>query len=213
MLVITGTQRSGTTMIAEMISMEGYNMGISNRDEVGGFENVDICSFYRDYLGDETFPYDDFPHKTKARTGKDAHFTHLVADFAFLDLPVVKFSYLLMNPVFMSVWHKFRPEDAYHDTFLVLKRNPAHVIRSKKLRRERFDHDSFLLKQSWASLEQNFEMSLDALADYGYKFVVTPFENIINDWRINLYLEQITDIRITHSTWDKIFDPDKIHFI
>ena len=212
MLVITGTQRSGTTMIAEMISREGYFMGQSNRDEVGGFENQTICSFYRDYLGDLTFPYDDFPHQRAARTGVDQPYTHIAGQFAFLDLPVVKFSYLCMNPALVSIWQKFRPESHYHDTFLVLKRNPAHVIRSKKLHRERFDHDSFLLKQSWQSMETNFEMSVEALDAYGYKFQIAPFATVINDFTINLFLEQITDIRITRGTWNKVFDPDKIHF-
>jgi len=213
MLIITGTQRAGTTLVASLFVDAGYFLGITNRDDVGGFENQTICSFYRDYLGDETFPYSDFPHDRPAITGVEQPFTHIAGSFAFLDLPVVKFSYLCMNPTFVSIWHKFRPEEAYHDKFLILHRNPFHVIRSKKIKKERFNLDSVLIKQTAAALESNFAMSTQMIQDFGYQNVIVPFKALITDFVINNYLAELgVEVRILRTTWDTIFDSDKIHF-
>lgn len=213
MLVITGTQRAGTTLVASLFAHEGYFLGTTNQDEVGGFENQTICSFYRDYLGDIDFPYSDFPHDRSPVTGTAQPFTHIAGSFAYLDLPVVKFSYLCMNPAFVSIWHKFRPEEDYHDNFLILHRNPFHVIRSKKIKRDRFDKDSLLIQQSVASLENNFEMSIKMIQNFGYKSVIVPFEKLISNFVINNYLSLLdSDIRIPRTTWNTMFDSDKIHF-
>lgn len=61
MLVITGTQRSGTSLVAQMFQKEGYDLGTEWWDDKaeGGLDNPLICAFYRDHLGDKTFPFDD----------------------------------------------------------------------------------------------------------------------------------------------------------
>jgi len=213
MLIITGTQRAGTTLVASLFAGEGYYLGNTNNDEVGGFENQIICSFYRDYLGDDSFPYEGFPHDRPAITGSQQPFTHIAGSFAYLDLPVIKFSYLCMNPAFVSIWHKFRPEEAYHDQFLILRRDPSHVVWSKKIKRDVFDMDSPLIKQTSASIDNNFMMSTSLLQHLGYRSVIVPFENLISDFVINNYLSLLDiDIRIPRATWDRIFDIDRIHF-
>jgi len=213
MLVITGTQRAGTTLVASLFAHDGYYLGNTNKDEVGGFENQTICSFYRDYLGDIDFPYADFPHDRSPIVGVQQPFSHVAGSFAFLDLPVVKFSYLCMNPAFVSIWHKFRPEESYHDKFLILHRNPFHVIRSKKIKGHKFDNDSLLIQQSAASLESNYAMSEQMIQNFGYTSVIVPFDKLITDFVINNYLTLLNvDIRILRTTWEAIYDSDKIHF-
>ena len=62
MLVITGTQRSGTSLIARALEESGYDLGSTLWDEEvqGGLDNDLICGFYQQYLGDPTFPFDDY---------------------------------------------------------------------------------------------------------------------------------------------------------
>ena len=62
MLVVTGTQRSGTSVIAKALIESGYDIGSTWYDEIaqGGYENELVCGFYRDNLGDPSFPFDDF---------------------------------------------------------------------------------------------------------------------------------------------------------
>ena len=213
MLVITGTQRAGTTLVASLFAHDGYYLGNTNKDEVGGFENQTICSFYRDYLGDIDFPYADFPHDRSPIVGVQQPFSHVAGSFAFLDLPVVKFSYLCMNPAFVSIWLKFRPAEAYHDKFLILHRNPFHVIRSKKIKGHKFDNDSLLIQQSAAALENNFATSVQMIQNGGYENTIIPFDKLITDFVINNYLAALdVDIRILRTTWEEIYDSDKVHF-
>jgi len=203
MLVVTGTQRSGTSAAALMFQEEGYNLGSNLWDDIaqGGLENEIICAFYREYLGDPTFPFDDFELPT-------GH-ANL---FAQLSRPVVKFSYLCMNPAFVTIWSKFRPPSK-GDSFLVLKRNSRTVIASKQAHPQRFSHDSRLLTQEPATLRGNFLNSLRKMIDLGYPVAVIPFQDLMYHFCINDYLKHIgSNLRIKKSTWEKVIDTSKVHF-
>ena len=203
MLVITGTQRSGTSLIAKALEESGYDLGSTLWDEEvqGGFDNDLICGFYQQYLGDPTFPFDDY--EWPATEPKQ---------FAAMNYEVVKFCYLLMNPAFVAIWHKFRPEG---DTFLVMNRNKKHVVKSKLRMWKRFKHDSLLLRQSTSELLYgNFYTSVLLLGDLGYKYQWLDFpECVSNLGKINEALAMLDpNVQIDPKAWERIYDPSKIHF-
>lgn len=202
MLVITGTQRSGTSLIAMALEESGYDLGSTLWDEdvQGGFDNDLICGFYQQYLGDPTFPFDDYDWPV-VEPGQ----------FRAMGYEVIKFCYLLMNPAFVSMWHKFRPEG---DTFLVLNRDKGDVVRSKKRRGERFKHDSLLLKQSERELFGNFDMSIYALRMLDYRYEMLYFPECVSDLgKVNKALAKLEpNVQIKPEVWERVFDPSKIHF-
>lgn len=202
MLVVTGTQRSGTSLIAKALKYSGYDLGSTLWDEEvqGGLDNDLICGFYQQYLGDPTFPFDDYEWPV---VGPE--------QFVNINYEVVKFCYLLMNPAFVMIWHKFRPEG---DTFLVLNRNKSHVIASKKRRLERFKHDSLLLRQCVSGLLANFYASVILLGDLGYKYQWLSFPECVSDLeKINEALATLDpNVQIDPNVWKSVYDPSKIHF-
>jgi len=205
MLVICGTQRSGTSMIAKCFIELGYDLGSGLWDEEaqGGYENETICAFYRNYLGDPRFPFDDF---------ELPEFLNPTRNFEVLDLPVVKFSYLLMNPAFVTIWHKFRPHS--EDVFLVMNRNKEDVVRSKQRLVQRFMHDSWLLAQSPEELEENFRISLDYLSGW-YKTEVLDFPECLDHLEVvNRRLDALGlfELLISQDVWNSVVDKNKVHF-
>lgn len=202
MLVVTGTQRSGTSLIAKALEESGYDLGSTLWDEEvqGGFDNDLICGFYQQYLGDPTFPFDDYTWPA-VEPGQ----------FAAMGYKVVKFCYLLMSPVFVSIWHKFRPEG---DTFLVMSRSKEHVIASKRRKRKRFKHDSLLLQQSAVELFGNFDMSVFLLRMLGYQYETLYFPECTSDLVVINHALAMLDpkVQIKSEVWERIFDPSKIHF-
>lgn len=206
MLVITGTQRSGTSLIAKALEKSRYDLGSSWWDEEvqGGYENEVICAFYREHLGDPTFPFNDM----KLPTYPEGVIEEL---FMALDLEVTKYSYLLMNPAFVMMWLKFRPKG---DTFLVMDRNKREVINSKLRIWDRFQHDSLLLNQSPEHLHANFEVSLILLEEFGYNIRVLPFPKCVNDLEhINATLAALDpNVQIKLGAWERTLDTSKIHF-
>ena len=202
MLLITGTQRSGTSLIAKARIESGYDLGSTWSDEEvqGGYDNEVISGFYRKYLGDPTFPFDDFDI-SEVDPGQ----------FAAMDYEVVKFCYLLMNPVFVMIWRKFRPEG---DTFLVMNRYKVCVVQSKNRTLERFKHDSLLLRQCVSGLLGNFYASVLLLGDLGYRYETLHFpECVSNLGKINVALARLDpNVQIDPGVWERIYDPSKIHF-
>lgn len=208
MLIITGAQRSGTTAVAQLFQAEGYDLGGSLIDEVGGLENKVVSLFYRDYLGDPTFPYDDFPNLTETYSYTSTF------DFVELDRPVIKFSYLFMNPAFIYIWNRFRPTEVYGDKFLVMYRQADKIVQSKTRHPERFYHDSQLLNQPAAVLNWNFRVSCSVMSNLGCPMTVMPMDELIYNFSINKYLEAMQvdpAIRIKEETWLNIIDPGKVH--
>lgn len=201
MLVITGTQRSGTSLIARCLVESGYELGSSLWDEEvqGGYENEVVCGFYRGYLGDETFPFDDFELPLV-----------LPGQFSAAGYVVAKFSYLLMNPAFVFIWHKFRPEG---DTFLVMDRNKEDVVKSKTRILSRFIHDSILLIQDPMQLEDNYWHSLEILKTY-YEVRTLQFPQFL--YRPQVVNRQLAEldprVQITEEVWNRVYDPSKVHF-
>lgn len=199
MLVITGTQRSGTTLMANLLREGGYDLGSDLWDEAGGLENELISGFYRDYLGDPRFPFDDYPWPACPPRR-----------FKLLNYKVVKFSYLLMNPAFVYIWHKFRPEG---DVFLVMNRNKTDVVKSKLRLPERFEHDSDLLTQGPRGLAENFRMSLGILCGF-YDIATLQFPACISSLGATNNVLRLLDpsVQIEPEVWVRLVDPSKVHF-
>lgn len=207
MLVVTGTQRSGTSLIAECFIKMGYDLGSDLWDEeaLGGYENETICAFYRKYLGDARFPFDDF----KLPEPKSRYV--LNEEFSGLGLPVVKYSYLLMNPAFVTIWHKFRADQ--EDVFLVMNRNKEDVIRSKRRMSIRFQHDSWLLQQTPDALTDNFVIGLGYLESF-YKTAVLNFPEYLESLpKVNAALYRLNPkMQIPERIWNLVVDKSKVHF-
>lgn len=205
MLCITGTQRSGTSLIAMALEKSGNDLGSSLWDEeaLGGYENDTICSFYREYLGDPTFPFDDY----ELYCPEDEILKRF---FIGMNNRVVKFSYLLMNPVFGLIWHKYRSED---DTFLVMNRVKEDVVASKKRVWHRFRHDSSLLQQVATELEFNYRKSLCFLEEH-YNVRVLQFPECVENLDgINAALGALDpEVQIRSTAWESVLDNNKIHF-
>lgn len=216
MLVITGTQRSGTTCMAKLATASGYNLHGMEPDEAGGYENLTACTFYRSYLGDATFPFDDFPVPAYYTDPQivDRH-DETTTRFKHMYYSVIKFSFLLMNPAFVHIWHNFRPEG---DKFLIMRRNFKHVCESKQRLWHRFQHDSHLLKQPPGMLECNVAESMAALYHYDYDTAILDFPRCIMDgdrsWaEVNMVLSVLEpSLRFTKGAWDETIDLSKVHF-
>lgn len=207
MLVICGTQRSGTSLIAKALIESGFDLGTEWFDEEvqGGFEWPPACWFFRTYLGDPTFPFDDLPiDPTQGGKYKNFEFTHELEGQL-----VCKFSYLMMNPVFVYIWHKFRP----NDTLLMLRRDAEAVCLSKAQHGSRFSHDSRLLKQSESYLRYNVRMSLKVIRKlYPHRARTLLFPEEMDLETINLDLLALDPrVQITQEAWDRVYDPSKIH--
>ncbi len=218
MLIITGTQRSGTSAAALMFQAEGYDLGSNLWDDIaqGGLENEVVCAFYRYYLGDSAFPFDDFPGLDKVEpldlSGPISPYLLPEDEFSILDRPVIKFSYLCMNPAFVTIWSKFRPP-SMGDRFLIMKRNFDTVIASKRAHTDRFMHDSRLLTQEPETLKGNFMNSVVTLIDLGYPTVVMSFHDLMYTYSINDYLIKLgCNLRIKEETWKGVIDISKVHF-
>ena len=206
MLVITGTQRSGTSLIARALIESGYDLGSNWFDKKvqGGYEHEMVCMFYRQYLGDPDFPFRDMNLPT---------YQDCTIPFQRLDFEVIKFSYLLMNPAFVSIWHKFRPEG---DTFLVMDRPKKQVLKSKARHWNQFDKDSYLLQQSARTLKDSFHRSLTLLRSLGYPAYLISFPACITAGgldEINKGLNYLDpNVQIQLEVWERVLDETKIHF-
>ena len=203
MLVITGTQRSGTSVIAKALIESGYDLGSTWYDEIaqGGYENEMVCGFYRRYLGDPSFPFDDFHLPIVSE--------HKLYQY---NPQVIKFSYLLMNPAFVTIWHRYRP---HNDTFLVMSRSKEHVMRSKMRVPDRFEHDSLLLMQDIATMNWNFRTSSQLLPALGYQARVLPFPACLH-WPVSDINERLAyldpSVQIWPKAWARVVDLNKVHF-
>lgn len=205
MLVITGTQRSGTSFTANFFKQCGFNIGSDfwHEDINGGLENIELCLFFREYLGDPSFPFSDLPidHKTFRTLSQ-------------IDYPVAKFSYLTMVPMLIPIWHKFRGNQ---DTFLVLERDPHHVVQSKG-RIHRFDSDSLLLGMDADTIRVNFNLSIDLLNEYKMTHRIIEFPEFLSNFEILQEAIYCLDPTVGHGIglnrdlFESLVDPKKIHF-
>jgi len=201
-IVITGRQRSFTTLIAEALALSGYNLGSTYSDEVGGYDNDLVCAFYRDYLGDMDFPFSTYTspliHKVTS-----AHFMQMEAQ-------VIKFCYLLMNPHFVTIWHKWRSNR--NDKFLVLRRDPKSVWQSKIRKWENFQHDSLVLQQIPTVMRYTYWTSLKLLRKW-YPIEILRVPEQLDYQSVNAALARLDpDVQINLTVWQHLFDPTKIHF-
>jgi len=202
MIVITGRQRSFTTLIAEALALSGYDVGSTYRDEVGGYDNDLVCAFYRTYLGDDSFPFSTYSSPLLGKI-TSAHFMQMEAQ-------VIKFCYLLMNPHFVSIWHKWRAD--CDDKFLVLRRDPKSVWLSKTRKWGNFQHDSAALQQIPTVMRYTYWTSLKLLRKW-YPVEVLRVPEQLNYQSVNAALARLDpDVQINSTIWWEVFDPTKIHF-
>jgi len=205
MLVICGTQRTGSSMLSKFLKEQGYDFGTEfwHSEINGGLESPDICKSYQQHLNDTTFPFIDF----NASIG-DRQFTPL----SDLEFEVQKFSFLLMRPEFVTHWYTQRGN---RDKLLILSRNMEEVVESKRKtseRQQRFSGDHKLLQQTPNELKQNFYDSLQRVLEYGIDYILLRFPDFLKDYD-KLY-EVLTwgNLNVPHNSkaWESHVDYTKI---
>jgi hypothetical protein len=207
MLIITGTQRSGTTFTAQFLHRCGLQFGEQiDWDETitGGFDDLGVDRFLREYIGDKTFSYRDIDDMA-------VHGGEIEPNI-FPKGDVFKVAYLLMNPIFIHILHKFRGKGG--DRFLILNRNKDDVWRTKQRRWDRFVKDSTLLKQYPDEMRFNWNRSISVIDEYGYDYEVLQFPEFLGDF--DAFAETLErlghDVWQYEDEWNRLVDPDKVHF-
>lgn len=207
MIVITGTQRSGTSFMASFFQKCGFDLGTTFWDDRidGGLENPDVCNFYRDFTGTNTFPFTKFWEFIERDYFYSFHNLHKRQQ-------IVKFSYLLMHPAFVDAWYQARGNQ---DKFVVMTRDLKKVIASKEMRSDIFGSEDWIgLNQSHDELGYKRTTSLHLMQDkYKMEYLEIPFpcgdEWIVKD------LQQFTKLQFPKNVvniWNKLYNPTKIHF-
>lgn len=215
MLVITGTQRSGTSLVAKMFQHDGYDLGTTWWDDEvdGGLENPNIALFYRLMLGVDDFPFEGFRFPVESELvnpEKEARSRFQMLQYI---CDVVKFSYLLMNPAFVYLWHKHR--EGIDDRFLVCYRNKRNVWKSKMRHREVFARDTLLLQQRPVTMNGNFDTSLKVLGECGYPYYVLRFEELLKGPdELNDAMDMLGyNYVFSQETYNAVVDLSKVHYI
>lgn len=165
MIIITGTQRSGTSTIAKFFHEIGYNfdsnLNFDSEITGGEFDNMSIDNFFSKYIGDPEFSFKD------KRQINNHNFQNEATMFP--DCEICKLAYLLQNPIFIFIWHKFRGKN---DKFIIMNRDKAAVELSKNNNWHRFHNDSVLLNQGEQEMKINFRKSLEIMWKLGMNFVI-----------------------------------------
>jgi len=157
MLIVTGTQRSGTTFLSECFINGGFDLGstLYDADISGGYESEFFLKWSSKYI--KNFPFKDANYDTKSKLKS-----------------VNKISFLMCLPSLLSI---FIEENKINAKWLVLKRNFNDVYDSKRSKK-RFLLDHILLNQNPQELEMNFQKSIELLNYYEQKFIIIPFDTL-----------------------------------
>jgi len=199
MLLITGTQRSGTSVLSKLLMNLGYDLGTRSwHDDInGGLESPHICWAMRKYLDLPGFPFEGFDEWI----GNEVE----PMDLSELDkkFDVQKFSFLLMNPNFVRTYLHLRRRK---DRFLILTRDPSDVIKSKACTRERvarFYGDHRILKLDAKTLRKRFFECLEILNEGSELFSFLLFPDFLQTPR--LVYDKITEFGGLDMPWDDFF--------
>jgi|SRR5690625_5046517 len=207
LLVITGTQRSGTSFMAKFFRNCGFDLGTEFWDTRvnGGFESPDICAHYSDELQDPDFPFTGYWDMVENRERIPLKRIHE-------KLKVVKFSYLLSNPIFIEEWLTVRK--GFGDTFLIMQRPLSDVIKSRRSRPEFDSEDSKYLPRDIEQMTENWHKSLSIIRQHGSEFFFIRFP----DSDPNTVVHKISTL-IPHQLpsnaveiYKTLFDPNQVQF-
>ncbi len=204
MIVITGTQRSGTSIMARFFKEAGYNLPINltwDESISGGYENAGVDRFFREYIGDNDFSYSDIDNMVDGE----------INPTIYPKGQVCKIAYLMQNPIFIYIWHKFRGNQ---DKFIIMDRDKEFVYKTKLRRWDRFQYDSLLLQQSEVELDIMFKKSLKIMDKLKMEYVICPFPDMYLDWQtFSGHINKLTSISGKKEVFDRIIDPSKIHYL
>lgn len=209
MIVITGTQRSGTSAIAKFFHEIGYDFGnnLNFDSEITGgeFDNMSIDNFFSEHIGDPEFSFKD------KRQINDYTFQNEATMFP--NCEICKLAYLLQNPILIFIWHKFRGKN---DKFIIMNRDKLVVELSKYKNWHRFCNDSILLKQGEKEMETNFYKSLETMQKLRMNFVVLDMPYVFrkNAYIYFQYQMKKLDIHLNNeehqNIWYSLIDRKKI---
>lgn len=202
MIVITGTQRSGTSIMAKFVKECGYDLGTDFWDDRldGGLESPDVCNYYRDRLGDSSFPFTKYWELVDRK--------NMFTSFKEIPWEVVKFSYLLMIPDFVDWWYEVRGNQ---DKFVIMWRSITSIMTSKRSRNDIFLLEDWRkLNMSRSELNENRIESLSRMKKYKMSYLIIPFPcRVFSIMRLREFTKlDALYLRI----WNKVYDKTKIHF-
>ena len=205
MLLITGTQRTGSSLMAEYLRKCGYSFD-GDHDEVGAHDDQNISLEYRRILQDETFPWRNYPVTKRPEE---------VPRLEVLDYEVAKFPFLMMHPALMSIWLSARGSN--QDRLLILVREAEAVVRSKtntQRRAEIFATDSNTLKQTADEMKQNWFDSFALVLHSGirYHFLMFPdflrnYDSVFNALRV---FGQLKNVPTSKELWEETVNMEKV---
>lgn len=205
LLVITGTQRSGTSFMAKFFKECGFDLGTEFWDERvnGGLESPDVCDFYKSIVGDPEFPF----HGYWPRIERD-EFVRLASLHKEFD--VIKFSYLLSNPLFLNRWLDIRRD--CDDTFLIMKRPLEDVIKSRKTKPEFDEEDSEIIPRTLRELKGNWSKCMSTITAEDINYFFVPFPNPDAEETVGKIRQWIELPDNAEDIYTNLFDPNKVQF-
>lgn len=208
MLLITGSQRSGTSLVAKYCQSMGYNLGSDFWDDNinAGLESEAICKFYSEAMGMPNLPFKNFPYSQENYPKLED-----------IESKIQKSSFLMTSPDFVDLWYHRRQNQ---DKFLILTRNSIEIVRSKSHSPERieiFGEQDSSLDQDIEQIGSNWYESYMRIMEYGIDHHVLKFPEFAVDGAFELrsVLEGFTEniafsAPIGLTKWRKMYDPSKI---
>tara|TARA_Y100000310_G_C20675483_1_gene812793 strand:- start:1606 stop:2223 length:618 start_codon:yes stop_codon:yes gene_type:complete len=168
MIVIGGTQRSGTSLLTTFVKDYGFNVGTDfwHQDINGGLESPIICNYISKKMNLKEFPFKSF-NKIKHNTIYEP------------EIVIQKFSFLLMDSRFIKHLSVLYPDLK----LLITQRNEDKVIKSKKStpeREKRFKGDHPILKQSSKELKTSKRKAIKEIQKRRIQNEQVEFDDIIN---------------------------------
>lgn len=204
MLIITGTGRCGTSLVARFTKEMGYDPGGHWEPSINaGYEHPDSCRINHEIAG------------RYRRSGKKG-IEKFVADKGDLirgfSAAVIKDPRFVVMPAVLETWARLRSDLR----FVLLYRNPLDAVRSSR-RFLRTSANAQDLGTHVANTRANVQRAVQAMLDAGVQFRVLYFPAILDDYRA-VHDALVTfggldwDYRIGQAHWRSIVRPELVHF-
>jgi hypothetical protein len=208
MIVICGTQRSGTTVLAQFLQKNNYFMGPNtfyDNSVNGGLESPYIAWFIREIVQDRNFPFTDFDSFFQGERKKDISQIGNFFDFQ-------KSSYLLMDPLFIEKYLDVNPSHR----FIVLLREAHKVYASKQKYKEQFSKDAPILQQKPEIISYNLKRSIEVLTERRAKTLYLHFPQFLLNKNETAEKLKSFDVLLKKDwaiIWDELVDYEKISYL
>jgi len=220
MLLICGSQRSGTTILTRFLHELGHDVGshISYDNTIqGGYESPHIIHFMSSQLQNQqsylfnknsTFPYQNYWDHIDMRQADLLTIPELLDQ-----VEVQKASFLLMQPLFLH-WYLTQENAIEKTTFVIPYRAPTNVCASKK-KHSQFSKDHPALNLTAQTLAINMALSVQMLIMNYCNYIILPYPLFLLEAEIAYHA--LSPVIMTNTTkseffevWNTIIDKTKI---